>query len=713
MNLKIRYVLLLWLAVFTTGYATAQDTLFNPLTYQSQVTDTFFGTPVADPYRWLEDINSDSTRQWLKAQRKITRAARSKFTLKFMSIYTTLDEGYRFSPGRIFKQGPYYFQLASIALNRPPVVLYSTKEEDFDVAYDANKLTGKAVNYIVDYELAPDSQHLAVQVSKEGGDWREIHVCNLKKKAEPIEVIKWVRFSNLEWYKDGFFYSRFEKVADDSLHVAANKGQQLLYHKLGTNTDKDLLIHVIPDKANSVFKFHLSPDKRYLIFYSAASIKGRMCSIVSYRDLNDGIFAEQKLLIATPINSQFRYEVVDVIDSFFVIKTDYNSPTGYVFKIHRDSTNDAVVVIPPYKEILVEAEHINHKLLCLYAHQGMYKAVAFDYAGKPLSVLNFDTGTVINGFYGDKDDTVAYFRQNGFYYPPVLCSLDLKRNKYDPIKDTYTNFTPSEFVTKLVNYKSNDGTVVPMYLTYRKTTNLKKQNPVLLYGYGGFGISVSPFYDYAHVLFCASGGVLAVPLIRGGGENGKQWHQLGKGMYKQNSFDDFAAAAQYLIDNNYTTADKLAIKGASNGGLLVAAMLTQHPELFKAAVAEVGVYDMLRYQLYTGGRFWLSEYGNINDSAQFANLLSYSPYHNLKAGVNYPATMIVTAENDERVSPLHSYKLLAQMQQVSANKEPHILYFEEDSGHSGGITFNSHVDQQAVIWSFIFKYLGVTAVSSF
>ncbi|HLP20128.1 MAG TPA: prolyl oligopeptidase family serine peptidase, partial [Chitinophagales bacterium] len=650
----------------------------------------------------------------LKEQRKITRSARAKFGMKYISLYTQLYRYGRVHGDRLFKEGRYYFHYRTNTENGTPVLYYKSHLDDEDsIAYNPNH-DFKKTNYIIQgFTVSNDGRYLVVSLSKGGSDWREIRVRDLHQRKDLPDIIQWAKFSNLVWFDNGFFYSRFNDLSEEEKQVASNKGQKLCYHKLGSPQSEDNVIYTVSDAANSPMHFELTSNGRYLIIYSVVQISGKWCNVVSYKDMSGGIYSEDNLLIATPRKDEVAYNVIDCINDRFVVMTNLGAPNYKVISFHKDSINWAEPLIPQYTETLKSVYHIDHKLFCLYFDKGVFKAVAFDYAGVAISTMNFDLGTTVSGFSGSPDDSVVLFYQNSFYYPMVVMKLNLQSNKADVLHSTKVYYDADRYTTEIVNYRGKDGTEIPMYLTYKKGLKVKNNNPVLLYGYGGFGISVNPFYDYGNIIFFESGGIFAAPLIRGGGEFGKNWHDAGKGLQKQNSFDDFAAAAEYLTKNNYTSQGKLVIKGGSNGGLLVGAMLTQNPTLFIAAVGEMGAYDMLRYHLFTGGRFLEDEYGTVKDSVQFLNLNSYSPYQNLKQGTSYPATFIRTAANDERVPPFHSYKFLAALQEKSAGTKPHILHFQEDAGHTGSITFDAYVEEDALVWAFIYKQLGMDPTLGF
>lgn len=671
------------------------------------VVDTIWGTPVADPYRWLEDLNSDTVKAWLKQQQKITWAEKRKFDGSFMNIGSKLEHhGSVYIPDFGGKQGEFYFQFEYQSEISTPVLYYKRRiNGSWHEAYNTHDF-GKEPLSIKKFVLSNDTKYLAVALSKAGTDWEVIKVRDLKKKKDLPDKVEWVKFSNIIWTDSGFFYCRYKETPIDSIHVAPNSKQELCFHKLGDLQQQDRVIYSIPDIANPIFYFEITSNRQYLILHSITKLNGKLCKAVSYKDLNGGIYAPINLLITSPLENNVNFDVIDCINDKFIIRTNLNAPHYRVLSCHKDSMNRVEEFIPEYKEILKSVQHIGNKLLCLYFNKGSYTGSIINYDGKMPFAIKFQEGVNIGGFYKESD-TVASYYQNSFYTPAVAYTLNLNTNKTELIDSTQVTYNPHNYTTKIVIYESKDGTKVPMYLTYKKDYRRSGNSPVLLQSSGGAGVLSTPFYSYSNLLLFENGGILAVPMIRGGGEFGENWHKQGKGLNKQNSFDDFASAAKYLIDIGYTDRNHLAISSRSYGGLLIGAMITQHPNLFKVAIGDVGLYDMIRFHLYTIGRFIEDEYGTSNDSIQFHNLLKYSPVHNVKPYTDYPATLLLTGENDDRFPPFHTYKFLAALQDNTFGKEPHILWLSKDSGHNGPETLNDWYRKKALIFAFLFNQLGI------
>lgn len=666
------------------------------------VIDTIWGTPVADPYRWLEDLDSDTVKTWLKQQQKITKKEKGLFFDNFYRINQKLmRDGFASFPD-FTKQGPFYFMFAYTSGNPTPVLYYKKQiDGKIEEAYNSNNFRDNFSNLDA-YALSNDAKYLAVALSKTGKIWQTIKIRNLKKGQNLPDVIERVKSSNLVWTEDGFFYSKFKSPPQDSLLIASNTQQELYFHKLGDLQEQDKLIYAIPDEANTFFHFEETSDHQYLIFYSATKLKGEWYNTVSYKDLKKGIYAPINILVAIPKEEDVHLDVVDMIGDTFLIQTNIDAPFYQVLSCHKDSINSFERFIPEYKKVLKTVRNVGGKLLAIYFSKGQYLLGIFDYQGNLLHNIKFPEGIRVSGFQGEALDSTVDFSLHSFYYPTIVHRLNLNTYKAELVDTTRVYYNVQGYMTEIVNYKSKDGTEIPIYLTHKKDLKRSDKNPVILHGWGTAGQPIMPFYNFANILFFENNGILAVPMIRGGGEFGREWHNQGKLLNKQNSFDDFAHAAEFLIDSGYTSANRIAIRGNSyGGGLLVGAMLTQHPDLFKVAIIDNGVYDMLRYHLFTTGRFLHDEYGTVNDSIEFRNLLKYSPLHNINSSTDYPATLLLVDKNNDIIPALHTYKFLATLQKNTLSHKPHILYFED--GNSVGTIYS----REAFILAFLFKQMGI------
>lgn len=673
---------------------------------KSNVCDTFFGEAISDPYRWMEIPNSDSINQWLKYQKNITKAARSKFNMGCLNIYNAmLDVRSHYSLPTALKQGKYFFKYyySSSPYDIAPVLHLFQKGISNSVAtYNPNRLPGKEIKKIVDFNLDSNSKYMAVSVSRSGSDWQEIRIRDIDKGVDLPEVLQWAKFSNIVWYKNGFYYTRYDSVKPNLKHVSANSRQTLCYHKLGTTQNEDEAV-LKSTNDESWLRFEQAKNTTLLVIYNKVYIRGKLYSTVSYMNMAQGIRSPIHDFIVSPADKENSFDVIALTNNKFLIHTTYDAPTGRILAFHKDSLNKSEEIVPAFQEILQSASIINNNIVALYFNQGIYKAAIFDTLGTAVNFMHFDTGVHISNIFGSAKDTMGGYFQSSYYYPAVYTSIDFTKQTRDcPVKtDVY--YDPNNYITKIIHYKSKDGTSVPMYITYKLGTDLKGNNPVILTGYGGFGVNNAPGYSYSNILFFDNGGILAAPLIRGGGEMGEEWHKAGKRQNKQNSIDDFIAAADFIVSEGYTTPSRLAIEGGSNGGLLVAATMLQRPDLCKVVVAQMGVYDMLRFQNFTIGKYHTSEYGTSTDADDYKALRAYSPLHNVKDSVNYPALLLITGENDDRVPPLHTYKFLATLQEKATGINPHIMYFEENAGHNGAIGYDESRYTDAFTMAFIFE----------
>lgn len=702
-------IAVLLIAVSNVGLAQNNNAYICP---KSNACDTFFGDVVQDPYRWMEEPGTTDVEDWLKHQRRIMRGVKGEFNSKVLSAYNAITStrgSYHFplytSIGKYLFKSFYSGSPYDIA----PVLYYYDESKDgtMQVAYNPNKLPGKEIKQIVDVSMDSASKYMAVIISRSGSDWKEIRVRNFRNGEDLPDVIKWVKFSKIVWWGNGFYYARFDSV--DALHskTASNGNQRMYYHRLGTSQDNDEEVMRVPEYATVAFSFYALSPTPYMVIHSVTKIRNATYQTVSLMDMSKGLQAEQKAFIISPTTHECKYRVVGFADSSLLVHTDFGAPTGRLLAFNKDSLNISREVIPQYKEVLRSVSIVNHSLVALYQEEGRYKAAITDYNGYISNIMYFDTGVCVSSFSGNEDDTVSVFTEFSYFAPPIACKINLKERYRDVIEKTQVHYNPGLYKTDLVNYTSKDGTVVPMYLTYKKGIQLKGDNPVVLYGYGGFGIVNSPAYDYSNILFFDNGGILAVPLIRGGGEKGLDWHKAGRRVNKQNSIDDFIAAADFLVSEGYTTRNHLAIKGGSNGGLLVAATMIQRPDLCKVVIAQMGVYDMLRYHKFTVGKYMMNEYGDVTDETNYRALRAYSPLHNLEDNVEYPAMLLLTGENDDRVPPLHTYKFLATLQEKSSGANPHIMYFEEDAGHQGAIGYDAAKYTKAFVMAFMFEQFGL------
>ena len=692
--MKINILIFINLFLLTCIQA-QQKTINYPILPKSAVDDHYFGTSVEDPYRFLEYDSLPETKKWLNEEKDLTESYRKKLSHRY-PIETQLRFNSHYDFGTIHKSGKYYFEYIGTTLKIKKNIKGLGTELIRTIDYEH----GDHVSF-AGFVVSEDNEHIAISISRNGSDWREIRVIGLYPAVKYKDIIKDVKFSSVAWKGDGFYYSKYEnnKVKQDLKSALVN--HKIYYHHLGDLQEKDELIYENRSDIYSLKNFQLTSDSRFLIVYDTKDIGNKKYLSIKYTDLNSGgkIFKD---LITKPYNESGNYSVIDYFNNKFLVWSDYNTPNGHLILIDPSSLNQEIEFVKEYKQVIESVYLINNKVICIYLNNLDYHCITFNETGKVIDNISFPVGCSVKGFEGKNTDTTTTFYLHSFLHPPIVYQYNLNTLVTKNIEKTEIPYDVADFEIKKVFYYSKDSTRIPMFIAYRKGTKLDGNNPTILYGYGGYGIVYTPFFNRGFINFMQNWGIIALPCIRGGGEYGDNWHEQGMLGKKQNVFDDFIAAAEYLIDKKITNSEKLALMGGSNGGLLVGAVLTQRPELFKVAVAQVGVYDMLRYHKFTIGHAWISEYGTSDDPEQFKYLYKYSPLHNVKQGVDYPATLILTGDHDDRVVPLHSYKFAATLQEKSKGNNPILLFVGKNSGHSSGDIYT-----QAFIYSFIYSNMGI------
>ena len=563
---------------------------------------------------------------------------------------------------------------------------------------DPNKLSDDGTVALSTLGISDDGNYLGYAISRNGSDWQEIYVKNIATGETLEDHLVWVKFSGIAWKDDGFFYSRFPEPKNELSGV--NENGKLYYHKVGTDQKADQLAY--EDRTNPNLSFSAEVvNKRYLVIYGSESTSGNS---LYYKDL-------------TKPNSQFvklvndfkdDYGVVDEIDGNFLVFTNHDAPAYKLVKIPLDNPTNWTDIIPQSKDILTGVSHLGKRLIANYNKDAHSVVKIFDENGKFLANLDNDIIGSIGGFGGEAEDTETFYTVTSYITPAAIYRYDVTNNKSTLYKKSEIKFNSDEYVTEQKFFTSKDGTKVPMFITYKKGIKMDGSNPTLLYGYGGFNISLTPSFSTTRILWLEQGGVLAVVNLRGGGEYGKEWHEAGTKMKKQNVFDDCIAAAEYLIAQGYTSKEKLALQGGSNGGLLVGAVVNQRPDLFAVAIPQVGVMDMLRYHKFTIGRYWAVDYGTSEDSKEmFEYLYKYSPLHSIQNGKEYPAILVTTADHDDRVVPAHSFKYAAALQNSDIGDKPHLIRIESNAGHGGGKPLDKTIEEVTDMFSFIFFNMGV------
>lgn len=675
-----------------------------PDTYRdTSIVDTYFDTRVPDPYRWLEDDNSSATEKWVQAQRSITDQFFENIPFRdaIKQRLRRLWDYERYSVP-VQRKGKLYL-MKNDGLQDQDILCElseTTAGSSFKEILNPNRLSQDNTISLGEFSFSPDGSLLAYQLSEGGSDWRTIYIQDLETNAPLQDRVEWVKFSEISWYNDGFFYSRFpEPTAGDKLS-GANNFHQVYYHRVGTAQDDDRLVFAEHTSPNRTFETFVSDDQRYLFISASESTSG---NALYYQDLR-----RNEVDFTTIIESfDHDFEVIGTTRSSFLVLTNYKAPRQRVIQINitRPEERYWEEIIPESEDILREVHFFNNKLVAHYLHNVSSQVKVFDLNGKQTGALTLpDIGSVTE-FSGSPSEPVAYFGFTSFTQPETIYQLDLENLAVSRFLNPNIDFESSAYETRQVWYQSYDGTRIPMFIIHKQGFQPSGAAPTLLYGYGGFDIPVLPIFNRTRLnllpIILENNGVCAVANIRGGGEFGSQWHEAGTKLNKQRVFDDFQAAAEYLIANQYTNPKKLAIYGRSNGGLLVGACLVQRPDLYAVAIPAVGVLDMLRYHKFTIGWAWATDYGTSEQEEEFESLYSYSPLHNI-IDAQYPATLITTADHDDRVVPAHSFKFGATLQAHQKGKAPVLVRIEENTGHGAGAPVSKSIDEGADVLSFIF-----------
>ena len=677
-----------------------------PDTKKGDVVDNYFGVEVADPYRWLENDTSQETAEWVKAENEVTYGYLEKIEFR-EDIKERFTELWNYPKyGVPFKEGGKYFFSKNDGLQNQSV-LYIQEELDAEpkVLLDPNELSEDGTIAVATSAVSKDGKFLAYATAEGGSDWNKIYIMEIDSRKKLDDEIHWVKFSGISWKGDGFYYSRFNEP-DQGLELSSkNEFHKVYYHKVGTPQSEDILIHENLDNPQRNYYAATTDDENFLILYESESTDG---NALYYKDLT----TPGNEFIKLADGFEYQYGVVDNIGNAFLVITNDGAPRKKLVMVNLKRTDKKSwkTLIPEKEEVLESATLIGNHIVIEYMKDATSKAFIYDFRGKYVDELALPGIGSLIGFSGKKDENLAFYLFTSFNFPSTIYKYDISSNSSEIYKESDINFNPDDYVTNQVFYESKDGTPIPMFIVHHKDMKLNGKNPTYLYGYGGFNISLTPYFSVSRLIFLENGGVYAMANLRGGGEYGEEWHKGGIKIQKQNVFDDFIAAAEYLIDQGYTNPDKLAIAGASNGGLLVGACMIQRPELFKVAMPAVGVMDMLRYHKFTIGWAWAGDYGTSDDDSTMFNYLhGYSPIHNLTDGVEYPATFITTADHDDRVVPAHSFKFAATIQEKHVGENPVLIRIETKAGHGAGKPTSKIIEEVADEWGFIFYNLGMEA----
>ncbi|MCB1024425.1 MAG: S9 family peptidase [Acidobacteria bacterium] len=684
----------------------AQDGLKYPKTPKSGQTDDYFGTKVADPYRWLEDNESAEVAKWVEEENKVTSAYleripyRKALTERLTTLFNYPKIG---APSR---RGDWFLFSKNDGLQNQSVY-YIQKGLDGkpELLLDPNKLSADGTARLGAFSWSPNGKYIIYGVSQGGSDWNDLYVLDVATKKPLKDHLEWIKNGGGSWRgEEGFYYSRYPAPEKGKELVTKNEYQAVYYHKLGTPQSEDELVYEDkknPQRFQGVF---VTEDQKYAILSISERGKGLMGNALFFRDLskNEKTF--------TPIVAEIgndNYRIVDSVDGKFLIETNHDAPNDKIV-LYDPSTKEWTDIVPEKKEPLRGSGTAGGKLFLTYLKDVTTRAYVYSLDGKLENEVELPGPGSAGGFGGRNDDKFVFYSYTSFNSPPTIFKYDIATRKSTVFRSVdIPGFKAADYEVKQVFFNSKDGTRVPMFLTYKKGLKLNGKNPTILYGYGGFNITINPGFSALRIALLEQGVIWASANIRGGGEYGEEWHQAGTKLNKQNVFDDFIGAAEYLIKEKYTSPEHLGIEGASNGGLLVGAVTNQRPELFSAVHQHAGVMDMLRYHLFTIGWNWAADYGRSDaNEAEFKALYAYSPIHNIKPGTEFPAILVTTADHDDRVVPAHSFKYAAALQAAQAGKEPVIIRIDTKSGHGASST-TKQLEQTADIYSFFFYNLGV------
>ena len=675
-------------------------TVNYPETKKTDTVDVYFGDSIQDPYRWLEDDNSEETKAWVKSQNEVTFSYLDKIPFR-KQIKERLEKLWNYEKiSAPFKEGDYTYFYKNDGLQNQSVLYRKDKNGKQEVFLDPNTFSKDGTTSLGGIDFSKDGSLVAYAISEGGSDWRKVIVLNAVTKEVIGDTIVDVKFSGISWYKnEGFYYSSYDKPKGSELSAKTDQ-HKLYFHKLNTAQKEDKVIFGSTEKRRYVGGY-VTDDENYLVISAAIATNGNELYI---KDLSKNGPIEK-------IVSTFDYnnDVVDNVGTKFYLATDFNAPNKRVvtFDLANPKMENWVDFIPETENVLSVSTGGGF-IFADYIKDAVSLIKQYNYSGKLVRDIKLPGIGSAGGFSGKKEETTLYYSFTNYTTPGTIYSFDPKNGTSKIYEKPKVDFKSEEYESKQVFYTSKDGTKIPMIITYKKGIELNGKNPTMLYAYGGFNISLTPSFSISNAVWMENGGIYAVANLRGGGEYGKKWHDAGTQMKKQNVFDDFIAAAEYLIKEKYTSSDYLAIKGGSNGGLLVGATMTQRPDLMKVAIPQVGVLDMLRYHTFTAGAGWAYDYGTSEQSKEmFEYLKGYSPVHNVKSGTKYPATMVTTGDHDDRVVPAHSFKFAAELQAKQTGPNPTLIRIDVNAGHGAGKSTEAIINEQVDIQAFTLYNMGV------
>lgn len=675
-----------------------------PETKKIDGTDTYFETVVEDPYRWLENDTSQETKDWVKAQNEVTFGflnklpGRGKIRKRLAELLDYPKYGVPFK-----KAGKYFFFKNDGLQDQSVLFMCETLDVEPRVIIDPNTFSENGTVSLTSVEVSEDGKYLVYMVASSGSDWNEIYVKNIETGETLKDHLEWVKFSDLSWFDGGFYYSAYDKPTEGQEFLYANEFQKVYYHKLGASQSEDVLI--IEDKENRqrMFSAGVTEDKHFLAITISESTSGNALSVKN-------LTKESSEIVPVMTSTKNDFTLIGNVGDELFILTNYKAPKYRLLKVDINNSVEKywMEVIQEEENVLERTTLAGNRIVATYMKDAHSELAIYSYNGEFERSIQLPGIGSVDSFRGKKDENIAFYDYTSFNTPGEIYQFDFERNESRLFFRPEVKFNSNDYEVKQKFFESKDGTRLPMFIIHKRGMKLDGKNPTLLYGYGGFNISLTPSFSAIRMAFIEKGGVFALANLRGGGEYGEDWHLAGTKFQKQNVFDDFIAAAEYLIQSNYTDRNHLAIQGGSNGGLLVGAVLNQRPDLFKVALPAVGVMDMLRYQKFTIGWAWASDYGTSADSKEmFEYLYKYSPYHNIIKDGKYPAVLVTTADHDDRVVPAHSFKYIARLQEFNKGELPVLIRIDTDAGHGSGKPTSKVIEEYGDILAYVYFHLGI------
>ncbi|MFK5854972.1 MAG: prolyl oligopeptidase family serine peptidase [Bacteroidota bacterium] len=703
--MKVKLIVITVLSLMFMTAQSQKSKIVYPKAEKGDSVDVYFGNKVADPYRWLEDDNSTETGEWVTAENEITRTYLDNIPFR-NRLEDRLTEIWNYPKyGVPFNKGDRYFFFKNDGIqNQSVMYIQNGLKDEPKVLLDPNTLSEDGTVALSSLAISKDGKYLAYGISRGGSDWNEIYVMNIETQEILMDHINWVKFSGISWKGEGFFYSSYDEPKEGDELSGQNRFHKVYYHILGTLQKQDLLIFEDKDNALRNFGAYLTEDEKYLLIGETESTSGNSLYAAKLEELTDIKF------IKIAEGYDFDYRVIDNIGDELLMLTNHDAPNQKLIKTKYNNADPKLWkdIIPDKETVLESVSLVGEMIFAQYLNDASSKAYFYELDGTFVRELELPTIGTLSGFNGEKNKNTAFYGFTSFTFPSSVYKYDITSGKSELMHKSDVDFQPENYVTNQVFYESKDGTKIPMFIVHKKGIPMDGNNPTMLYAYGGFNISLTPGFSISRVPFLENGGIYVMANLRGGGEYGEIWHEAGTKLQKQNVFDDFIYAAKYLIKDNYTSSEKLAIIGGSNGGLLVGAVMTQQPELFKVAIPIVGVMDMLRYHNFTIGWAWAADYGRSDDNEEMFNYLyGYSPLHNIKEGVNYPATLAITADHDDRVVPAHTFKFMATLQENNGGENPVLIRIETKAGHGAGKPTDKQISEAADMYGFIMYNLGM------